>query len=108
MERKRARGRKVRQSWGPWERGRLARFTRTALLNTCGRDARAPSQFSEAEIENLRLAARSYGWKFMRRSRFLKSGSVRRDYFNFAYSALASFRMGMSLSASFHNLKKSS
>jgi hypothetical protein len=44
-----------------------------------------------------------YGGKFMRRSRSWERG----DYFNFAYSALASFRMGMSGSASFQSVRKS-
>jgi hypothetical protein len=43
----------------------------------------------------------AYGGKFMRRRRSCKQGSERGDYFSFAYSALASLRMGMSGSASF-------
>jgi hypothetical protein len=48
-----------------------------------------------------------YGRKFMRRRRCWKRGPERGDYFRFAYSALASFRMGMSGSASFQSVRKS-
>ena len=41
-----------------WESGRLALLAGTAPLNICGRDARAPSQFRQAEIQNLCLASR--------------------------------------------------
>jgi hypothetical protein len=44
---------------------------------------------------------------FMRRTRSWKRGPGRKDYFSFAYSALASFRMGMSGSASFQSVRKS-
>jgi len=39
-----------------WERGRLARLDETALSHTCGRDARAPSELCQAEIQDLRRA----------------------------------------------------
>jgi hypothetical protein len=48
-----------------------------------------------------------YGGKLIRRWRSCKRGSERGDYFSFAYSALASFRMGMSGSASFQSVRKS-
>ena len=50
---------------------------------------------------------RPYGGTFMRRRRSWKRGPGRGDYFSLAYSALASFRIGMPGSASFQSVRKS-
>jgi hypothetical protein len=50
---------------------------------------------------------RPYGGKFMRLRKCWKRATEHRDYSNFAYSALASFRMGMSGSASCQRARKS-
>jgi hypothetical protein len=65
--------------------------------------------YSEAHVTNgeAKSSGRPYGGRFMRRTRSWKRGSGRGDYFNFAYSALASFRMGTSGSASFQSVRKS-
>jgi hypothetical protein len=49
---------------------------------------------------------RVFGRKFMQRSKSWKLGAGRADYLSFAYSALASFRIGISGSASFQRVRK--
>jgi hypothetical protein len=64
---------------------------------------------TEAQVgnEGVKSRERPYGGKFMRRSTSWKRGAERGDYFSFAYSALASLRMGTSGSASFQSVRKS-
>jgi hypothetical protein len=62
---------------------------------------------ASADLKGGGMRYARYGGKFIRRRRSWKRGSERGDYFRFAYSALACFRMGMSGSASFQSVRKS-
>ena len=78
-----------------------AGWRRRPTLGVCAASGIA----SEAQKRNgeAKVRVRPCGGKFMRRRRSWKRG----DYFSLAYSALASFRTGMSGSASFQMVRKS-
>ena len=59
-----------------------------------------------SQAERFRLAWWESWGEFMRRRRELRPEPEHGNYFNCAYSALASFRMGMSGSASFQRVRK--
>ena len=68
--------------------------------------------FTEASIPSIAVSDQSNGFphQFVRLCeraliKFLRESAI--NYCNFAYSALASFRMGMSGSASFQSVRKS-
>jgi hypothetical protein len=95
------------QSGGGGRRGPCPLLSRMPVDSTTAHLRNGIASAAHARNGGAKSRRRPHDGRFMRRSSFWKRGPGRRDYFSFAYSALASFRMGMPGSASFQSVRKS-